>query len=365
MATAEKSATTQAAKPLLPPDERFWKRYSPHHEFPLASATSVFVHGLVIGAFVVGGLLLLSNPAMDMSAPVHTDVVAIDGPGFGELGGAPAGEPGFPGAPGTELTPGPPGSGEPDENASPGAEIPDLPSLGAPTLDVPSPDAPFEAPDETLLDQLKFGKLPDNVGKPAKTPSAGKSGSGTNNPKGVGGMNGPGGRGKGSKPGPGKGAGGIGRQATEQEIKAWRWSFELSGNPKEHADQLDRSGVVVAVPDPNAGNLDIRSAPLLLISDVKRRPVTVQRGALADFKDAVKWSNRDPASVQALAKELQLPFVPAYIVLLLPKEREKKMVAEEERYAQRMGVDVANVRRTVFAFRLQNGVYEPVVIRQE
>src|SRR5215207_7430358 len=39
--------------PLVPPDERFWGRYSPHGEAPLSLAGSVAVH-LLVG----GGLLL-------------------------------------------------------------------------------------------------------------------------------------------------------------------------------------------------------------------------------------------------------------------------------------------------------------------
>src|SRR5262249_25503504 len=40
--------------PLVPPDETIWQRYSPHHEFPLSSVTSVTLHILVI---VLLGLL--------------------------------------------------------------------------------------------------------------------------------------------------------------------------------------------------------------------------------------------------------------------------------------------------------------------
>ena len=26
---------------LIPPEEKFWQRYSPHHEFPLSTVTSI------------------------------------------------------------------------------------------------------------------------------------------------------------------------------------------------------------------------------------------------------------------------------------------------------------------------------------
>src|SRR5262245_40269154 len=40
-----------------PPEERFWKRYSPHHEFPLSGSASTAIH---IVAIVLVGLLLLT-----------------------------------------------------------------------------------------------------------------------------------------------------------------------------------------------------------------------------------------------------------------------------------------------------------------
>ncbi len=156
----------------------------------------------------------------------------------------------------------------------------------------------------------------------------------------------------------------MGYQATDAEIKAWRWQFDLSGPPKEHADKLDRAGVIVAVPDPKAGHIDPRNAPLLLITDLKRRPVTLQPAEPGRFADSVKWYNRTPDSIQGLVQELRLPFMPACIVLLMPKDREQKMADLEKRFAQEHGMDVERVQHTTFDFRLQGGVYEPVVINQ-
>ena len=44
-------------KPLVPPDERFWKRYSPHHEMELASAASVTLHVLLVVLVAVAASL--------------------------------------------------------------------------------------------------------------------------------------------------------------------------------------------------------------------------------------------------------------------------------------------------------------------
>src|SRR5262245_47428221 len=40
-----------------PPEERFWKRYSPHHEFPLSGSAATAIH---IVAIVLVGLLVLT-----------------------------------------------------------------------------------------------------------------------------------------------------------------------------------------------------------------------------------------------------------------------------------------------------------------
>ena len=66
-----------------------------------------------------------------------------------------------------------------------------------------------------------------------------------------------------------------------------------------------------------------------------------------------------------LAKELKLPFVPSMVIMLLPQEREEKMAAEEMRYAQKMGTPAQLIQATWFDFRLRDGVYEPVAIRQQ
>src|SRR5262245_50470153 len=55
-------------KGLIPPDERFWVRYSPHHELPLSGVSSFAVHALVIGL-----LLLCAYPLAHLfTRPAHS-----------------------------------------------------------------------------------------------------------------------------------------------------------------------------------------------------------------------------------------------------------------------------------------------------
>jgi hypothetical protein len=368
MASAEPSPQNKPTRPLLPPEERFWKRYSPHYELPLASATSIVVHGMVLGMLAIGGLAFLFRASAEASRPPDMDMVLLEDGALGSTGGAPAGVPGLPGDPADQEpspgTPGPAGSEAPADNNT-GPELPTLPSED---LKVAPPDLP--ASSDAVIDPLKLlDKIKEEADdrskpKPGSAPKAAtpkKSGGGavgTGNPKGTGGGGGTGGIG--GKGGPGGGI--AGRKMTEQEIKAWRWRFDLSGSPKEHADKLDRAGVIVAIPPP--GQADPRKAQLSFISDLKRRPVTVKAGDFANFEEAVKWYNTRPESVRGLARELQLTYDPAYVVLLLPKDREAKMAAEEARYARHNRMDLSKVQETTFDFQLRNGVYEPVVIRQ-
>jgi hypothetical protein len=370
MAAIEKTTSSRASAPLVPPEERFWIRYSPHYELPLAGATSFFVHGVVVGILAVGGLAFLFKGSVEASKPPEMDVLLVeDGGGLGGFGG----DPGLPGMPG-ELTrnevglQGVGGVDVPADAGPPGIE--ELPSLRDMELEFPPSENATESKDK-LIDELKklgldaANRAKDPTPKPANPPKgsiAGKSGAG--GPKGDGGQGGAGGNSKGPG-GPGKGGpGGFGRKATEQEIKAWRWRFDLTGTPKEHADKLDRAGLLVAVPDPRAGKVDPKKGPHQFIRDLKRRPVMLEDGDFAKYEDAVKWYNSTPDSVRGLAQELNLKDVPAYVVLLLPKDREKKMAAEEKRFAVQNRNDPARIQETWFDFRLQNGVYEPVAIKQ-
>jgi hypothetical protein len=359
MVATEKKTPSRAGKPLLPPDEQFWQRYSPHYELPLAGATSFFFHGLVVGILAVGGLAFLFRIDVDAAKPPPMDMILVEGGGFG----GPGGEPGLPGAPGE---PGLKEMGLPDAGGSEGDSdaskegVEELPSLPTMELQAPPSDEGTE-PSNDVTEKLK--QLSIDAEKRANAPIPKKA---IGRSKGILGAKRPGGStGKLGKGGQGGGPRGFGPKATDQEIKAWRWRFDLTGSPRDHADKLDRTGLIVAVPDPAAGKPDPKKGQHLFIRDLKRRPVMLEKGDFTKYEEAVKWYNRTPESVRGLVKELQLPFVPEYVVLLLPKDREAKMAAEEHRFAQQHGMNPAAVQETWFDFRLQNGVYEPIAIRQK
>jgi hypothetical protein len=287
-----------------------------------------------------------------------------DGSGLEGLGG----EPGLPGAPNagmgrTEMIPATDSSNPPER---PSARLlkDEPPQLGLPVID----DGQTPLNSELTIELAKIAQDADDQVKkamdipptpPTSSDTKKHGAAGTGNSKGTGGKGGKGGGpGIGNKSGPGIGKGGVGgRLATKQDVYAARWHFDISGDAKEHARKLAAMGVTLAFPDPKGG--------FFVVKDLNRRPVDRKKESLVAFKDAVKWYNTRRESVQALANELQLGFTPEYIVLLLPKEREEKMASEEARYAAANRRNPQAIGKTWFDFRLNNGAYDPTVIRQE
>ncbi len=353
---------TKASKPVAetPPEDSFWKRYSPHHEFPVAGAVSLFLHGGVVVAMIVTGLGLLWSSASESQKPAKMDVVMVEGGGTGfEGGGGEAGLPGPSTASKTEIALNPMdppeiGSATPKQNDS---------FTPSPVLEVPTIGANENISDDPLAELAKLAKETqaqiDAKMKADKIAKAGNTTGGTDSPKGTGGKGG-GGKdvGLGSKTGPGVGIGGLGgRKLTRPEIFSRRWRFNLSGDPAKHAEKLVQMGVVIAVPQTGEDYLVAR--------DLKRRPVEFIKEDMSPYKNAVKWQNDLATSLQGLARELQMPAVPQRIFMLLPKDREEAMAEAEASYARSQRRNVAAIQETWFDFRLRNGVYEPFVVSQK
>jgi hypothetical protein len=359
MATASSSTSSSTRAPLVAPEERFWKRYSPHHECSLASATAIFAHAVTVGVLAIGGIAVLFAEGREPTRPPDMSSVSIDTHGTSDF--RDGGRPKLPGEPdGTAKETESPwldgDRGVPD----PGQDD-DLPPLPRSSLELRAASA-AASHDDVIPQLTKIGK---DAEKRSNVPDISGSSAG---PKKTGTGGGPkGNRGEGGTGGPGREGGPVGspRAQAEQEVKARRWQFDLSGLPREHAEKIDKTGVILAVPDPKAGDVDPRSAPLLLITDLKRRPAEIQAARAGQFADSVKWYNVSRDSVNGLAEELKLPFMPRCFILLLPKDRETKMAQAEARYAQRKGNEINKIKMTRFDFRLQNGTYEPVVVAQQ
>jgi len=360
-------APPEDKKELLPPDEKFWQRYSPHYEMPLAGMASVLAHALIFGILFVSGLIALMNWRGEASRPPNMDVIQIEGGGIGldDPGGGGFGD-------GKEA--GPMSDGQPILETKENSSEP-LPQNAATLTELPKVEleVPDLSTDPTQTDSANVMETLMNVGKEADVqakkeviapkmpgPSTGgtkkgEGGLGKGQGKGVGSGIGPG-SGLG-RPGTGKGTGPGGKPATRQQILANRWRFDLSGDAHQHAEKLAEIGVTVGLLDPRSN--------FLVVQDVKQRPVRLRTENLAKYKDAVTWFNRQPQSLQGLQRELGLPFMPQAVVLLLPKDREEVIAAEEARFAQQQGRSPEMVNATWFDFRLRDGAYAPIALRQE
>ena len=79
-ATAPVTQPRSPSQPLLPPEEKFWQRYSPHSEAPLSGVTSAVVHVLFVGLLL---LVLFVHGCTDIedetrSLPVDFDIAGTD-----------------------------------------------------------------------------------------------------------------------------------------------------------------------------------------------------------------------------------------------------------------------------------------------
>jgi hypothetical protein len=149
----------------------------------------------------------------------------------------------------------------------------------------------------------------------------------------------------------------AGDAKTQREAYAQRWRLDLSGDGKEHAAKLASFGIKL-------GFLDAKKN-FLVVKDLTKRPVETQKeDPRAFFGVVVIWKNDKQESIRKLTNEIELPFSPASILIILPKEREKQLADVEGEYARNKGHTLERIRNTWFDLQLKNGAYEPVVIRQ-
>src|SRR4051812_35770950 len=78
-------------RPVVPPEEQFWKRYSPQHEFPLSGVIAVTLYGLLaVAGFVL--ILVVFPYLFPNEDPLPIEAVAMEG-GGGGTGGTGEGNP--------------------------------------------------------------------------------------------------------------------------------------------------------------------------------------------------------------------------------------------------------------------------------
>jgi hypothetical protein len=317
---------------LFRPEPTIWQRYSPHSEFPLASAASLAVHTLLVLLFVVAGLWLFGGGDDEGNKPPRMDLVEIEGEGGG-LGGLGVG-------PG-KLNIGQPGRTEGAENAKGAGKSAAEKKFdeNVKLKDLPKYDLTFKPVDGPIVDEGDiFGQLEvlqqqiDKMwqageGKDDKRAGftggdkIGKSG-------GAGGAKGPGiGTGKGA----GKGNSPTGVVFTEWQVYQKRWHFDWDITDSNVAlKKLQALEVKLVLPLKSKKGFALQydlSNPRLVAATVK----------FVHDKDTVWYLNKNPREVIDLATALKLSEVPTCSIIYLPTGLVGRMAKIEQKYSENLG----------------------------
>jgi hypothetical protein len=344
--TSPPKPTAQASsKPLVPPEEQFWQRYSPHHEAVVSGVSSFTLHGLLVGLLVLGGALGLFAFLNPEQEPLEIGALGIPG-GGGSPGivGNPVDNPG--GAVGGSENPvRPPMPEDEPEPAYQGPTLADLPRAEVRPQSLPeiASDPDFKPYlDNNNIALEKMSKIGQNARsqliKGITGPGTGSGGVGTN----------PGGTGGGTGDGPG------GVQGNIRTKRMARWVMILNNRTgHEYLAQLNSMGAALGLPQ--------RDGQIHILRDLNARPAVGQPEDLAKL-NRIFFADDAPETVRGLAQALGLPEVPPYIIAFFPEPFEKLLVTLEQRY---QGLREDQIQETQFQMvRGRTGALEPRVVSQ-
>jgi len=340
--------TTNTAKrsPRAPFEEPILVKYSPHHELPLSTVTSVAVHALVIAVIVIGGIIIAKLNWNREDKPIDSDAVTM------ESGGSGGNPDGIGKAPGEGAIP------PPNEEAPP-------PDLNQPLVVNPEKRP---QPEEARKDVLTLPDLNDEEGK-RLIQDGGKAVEAWLNlkkdvrdrlNKGLAagkGEDGPGSGGKkGSGHGPGSGDGiGPGSGNGERAKRVLRWTLIFNTRDgQDYLRQIDAFGGIIAVPDPKDPD------NYLVVRDLKERPARPQAEDIAKIQ-RIYWIDDKPWSVNSVTTALGLGRVPSHFVVFFPVDFEERLLHLELSYRGKQEHEIVETR---FDVRRAGGTYEPVVVSQ-
>jgi hypothetical protein len=327
----------QSEQDLVPQDERFWKRYSPHHEFPLSSAASVALHVMAIAVLILGAVLAARWGFGDAEKPIPLSI--MDDPGGG---GQPDGNPTAAGGEGA-VQPKEVASDEPKSNAL--AQTPIAPKLAEPTAqplalpEIQEAQGRFINDSNNAVQGLK--KLDEEVRKKLFSSLADAS-------KGKGGTGSGGGKGGGTGTGTGSGtAPGEGNLSVRQKrVLRWEVNFRVT-SPEDHIRQFAALGAILAIPDPQGRYHVFR--------DLNHRV-----GRVEDLSNInrIWFIDRNPETVAGISSLLRMP-QPPVLIAFFPQELEERMAEMEKQYRGQREDDIHD--KFMFQVVPRGGTYQVVV----
>jgi hypothetical protein len=329
---------------LVPRDERFWQRYSPHHEFPLSSAASIALHVLAIGVLVLGGVLAAKWGLDDSEKAIPISIMD-------EPGGQPEDSETGTGGGGAVQSK--------EQNESPQNAVTQAPPTPKENLDSPQAD-PLKLPqvqdpsaryiNESAEAMKGLAKLDEqarkNLFNSLRDPTKGKGGSGSGGGKGAGTGSG---TGSGTRPGEGS------LSKRQKRLLRWMIRFEPRGTTyrervQDHLRQFAALDGILAFPDPN-GMFYVYREP-------SERP---PRGSLENLSGMDRCGIWDctPETAAALGRELNLPFSPRAFIVFFPRAFEERLVKLEEQFR---GQREDEIRRSIhFLVVVQGGTCDVIV----
>lgn len=332
-ATTQKTTVPSTnGQPLLPPEERFWVRYSPHHEFPLSAVITVCFYLLlviligVVAAFVIPLLASISNP-LDMETIAVGGTGGIPGTGDGGEGG------------GDKR---PEDLGDPQKIAE--EYKADVSLANLPRAEVPVEKAPIDPKDVESVRYFTKGNISaESISKVGQDASArlmqqvGKgtgTGTGGTGPKGTG------------------GTGGDGRILSERQKRVLRWTMMFDTRTgDDYRVQLLALGAILGIPD--------QDGQYRIIRNLGQRPAKLE---VEDLKkiNRIFWVDDRPQSIGPLAESLGIP-LPHHVVAFFPEKLEGELLRKERAFANRKENQIQETR---FRVVRRGNSYEPVVIDQ-
>jgi hypothetical protein len=320
---ATESRGTGCRTMLVPPDERFWVRYSPHHEFPLSTVTSVALHVLAILLLLLGAWVAFKLGWLDDNRRLPVVAVVV------EEGGGNGPGPG-------------PGRGEegPAQEDVPGGK----PAAGNPRADLPDPGAlpevrpPADKGDRPVPPPTPNWRKPlGDLGK-ALDGKLGPAGPGKDRVRDVG---------VGDKNGPGSG------EMTRRRMQRWTLIFNTDDGA-DYARQLDAFRAILVYPDPDDPN------EYRVIHDLLARPVKAQREDITQIR-RMFWVDEKERSVASLARALGIKPTPPGFAMFFAPDLEGKLLKLELTYRGRTEEEIDATDFEVF--KTSDG-YDIRVIRQ-
>lgn len=335
-ATPTPKAKVKKARPAGLPDERFWIKYSQHHELPLSVTSSVFIHALALGLIgvILAGLLsgLFGGKHQAEIKPFQ-----LAGGGGGDPNGNTDGA--------TEIA------------VPAGNEVTEKTKPTEPIQPVETTKKPLETPDtkhDPLVNSNEISRLMQeptlspkslsDVGQAASKRLAAAIAKGQGGPGHGGGLGRGEGTGIGDKKGPGSGEGKI----TNDRQLRWTMIFRTTSGA-DYLKQLQDLHATLATPESNDEYLVFR--------DLHRGRNVGKKEDLGGFASLLRWIDDRPDSVQSLAHSLGLRYKPPYIVAFFSRELEEDLRKLEK---QQYSGPENNIEETIFRIEFRGGKYVPV-----